>query len=104
MTPTNNPTMASSHPPPPAASTVDTDDSLVDVSTAPTTPDGSLTFSPVLEALRLRDALEGATTGRGTSVQETSLGGAMYPNRSEIRSICCVGAGYVGMFSPFGSF
>ncbi|RDL39925.1 Udp-glucose 6-dehydrogenase [Venustampulla echinocandica] len=87
--------MASAHLPS-AASTVDTDDCLVDASTAPTTPDGSLTFSPVLEALKLRDALEGATAGRGTSIQDTSLDGAMYPSRCEIRNVCCVGAGYVG--------
>lgn len=52
-----------------------------DASTAPTTPDGSLTFSPVLQATQLIDAFE-----LGPSV---------------VRNICCIGAGYVGMWLSY---
>jgi hypothetical protein len=52
----------------------------LDASTVPTTPEGSLIFSPRLAA----DA---------TDV------GAMVTNNTAlvVRNICCVGAGYVGM-------
>ena len=84
------------------ASTVDSDDNLLDISTAPTTPDGSLTFSPVLQALKLQDALEEAAGRRhsqrnGSGSLDTTLyssGGVTKAN--EVKNICCVGAGYVG--------
>lgn len=77
------------------ASTVDSED-LIDISTAPTTPDGSLTFSPVLQAMRLHDALEDASFGsskqriNSTSSLDVALQGG------GVKNICCVGAGYVG--------
>ena len=37
---------------------IEMEDDVLDNSTAPTSPEGSSTFSPVLQALRLRDALE----------------------------------------------
>ncbi|KUJ16623.1 udp-glucose 6-dehydrogenase [Mollisia scopiformis] len=78
------------------ASTVDSEDSLVDISTAPTTPDGSFSFSPVLQALKLQDALEDAASGRGKQ-SSTSLNAAMQSsNNGGVKNICCVGAGYVG--------
>ncbi|TVY83079.1 UDP-glucose 6-dehydrogenase [Lachnellula suecica] len=86
--------MDQNHPPP--ASSADTEDSLLDISTAPTTPDGSLTFSPVLQALRLRDALEDAAAGKSKQRQESASLDATLSSRSEIRNVCCVGAGYVG--------
>jgi hypothetical protein len=82
------------------ASTVDSEDSLLDISTAPTTPDGSLTFSPVLQALKLQDALEEASGRRysqrsGSGSMDATLlsnGGGLYG----VKNICCIGAGYVG--------
>lgn len=79
--------------PPPSSSAVDTEDGI-EISTAPTTPDGSLTFSPVLQALKLRDALEDAAAGK-ESQYSNSLD-AVLSNGLEITNICCVGAGYVG--------
>lgn len=87
--------MDKTHPPP--SSAVDSEDHLFDVSTAPTTPDGSLTFSPVLQALRLRDALDDAAADKGKPRQgSNSLDATLYSTRSEVRNVCCVGAGYVG--------
>jgi len=75
------------------------EDSLFDISTAPTTPDGSLTFSPVLQALKLQDALEDAASGQGKQrTGSTSLDAAMRSSGGGVKNICCVGAGYVGMF------
>jgi hypothetical protein len=80
------------------ASAVDSEDSIVDISTAPTTPDGSLSFSPVLQALKLQDALEDAASGRGKQrTSSTSLNAAMHSNNGGVKNICCIGAGYVGM-------
>jgi UDPglucose 6-dehydrogenase len=82
-----------------AASTMGSEDSLVDMSTstAPTTPDGSLTFSPVLQALKLEDALEDAAMGRNTQrTSNSSLEATIYRGRA-VKNICCIGAGYVGM-------
>ncbi|KAF4628272.1 hypothetical protein G7Y89_g9880 [Cudoniella acicularis] len=81
---------------PPPASTVDTEESLVDISTAPTTPDGSLTFSPVLQALKLRDALEDEASGKSIQRNTSSLDATLSSSRTEVRNVCCVGAGYVG--------
>jgi UDPglucose 6-dehydrogenase len=70
-------------------------------STAPTTPDGSLTFSPVLQAAQLLDAFEGmqVRTGRSSSatldLDETAT--------VVVRNICCVGAGYVGKLKTLNS-
>jgi UDPglucose 6-dehydrogenase len=82
------------------ASTVDSEDSLLDISTAPTTPDGSLTFSPVLQALKLQDALEEAVGRRHSQRNGSgSLDATLYSNGGGVhgvKNICCVGAGYVG--------
>jgi UDPglucose 6-dehydrogenase len=66
-------------------------------STAPTTPDGSLSFSPVLQAAQLLDAFDGAAgvqsrPGRGSSAT-LDLDGTI---PMVVKNICCVGAGYVG--------
>ena len=79
------------------SSTIYSDDSILDISTAPTTPDGSLTLSPVLHPFRLQDALEDATSkklteGRGRG----SFDAMLTPPTGVVRNICCVGAGYVG--------
>jgi UDPglucose 6-dehydrogenase len=85
------------------ASTVDSEDGLLDISTSPTTPDGShvsLGCSPVLQALKLQDALEEAA-GRQHGQRSAcgSLDAALYTahgNANGVKNICCVGAGYVG--------
>ncbi len=77
-------------------SNVDSEDNLVEISTAPTTPDGSLTFSPVLQALKLQDALEDAVHSRSKHIS-SSLDATMHSSRGGVKNICCVGAGYVGM-------
>lgn len=90
---------ANRHPSIPA-SNVDSEDSLIDVSTAPTTPDGSLTFSPILHPLKLQDALEEAAIRRSMqSIGIASLDAAMQSSQMGVKNICCVGAGYVGMWS-----
>lgn len=89
--------MDQNHPPPSSSSAVDTEDSFLDISTAPTTPDRSLTFSPVLQALRLRDALEDAAAGNSKQRQNSnSLDATVLLTKPEIKNVCCVGAGYVG--------
>jgi len=75
------------------SSTVYSDDSVVDNSTAPTTPDGSLTFSPALQALKIQDALEEA--GNRGRKDSRSLDRTLYSNDG-VKNICCIGAGYVG--------
>ncbi|KAH7309264.1 hypothetical protein BKA65DRAFT_170802 [Rhexocercosporidium sp. MPI-PUGE-AT-0058] len=81
---------------PNTVSEVDSDQYFNYVSTAPTTPDGSLTFSPILQAMRLHDALENASVGNttrrmaGTSLTENE------PGAMTVKNICCIGAGYVG--------
>ncbi|KAI9649767.1 hypothetical protein NHQ30_002348 [Ciborinia camelliae] len=60
------------------------DDGNHDMSTAPTTPDGSLTFSPLLQALSLDDDI-----AFGTSNNEI-------PSYNLLENVCCIGAGYVG--------
>lgn len=81
-------------------STVDSEESaLFDESTAPTTPDGSLTFSPVLQALRATDALEMDAIASLSALQPPSAatqGADAVP--VQVRNICCVGAGYVGVY------
>jgi hypothetical protein len=80
---------------------VDSDESAIDPSTAPTTPDGSLSFSPVLQAAQLLDAFDGrigdqTRPGRGSSATLDLDGTAPMV----VRNICCVGAGYVGELRP----
>lgn len=75
----------------------DSDESAIDPSTAPTTPDGSLSFSPVLQAAQLLDAFDGTAgvqsrPGRGSSAT-LDLDGTV---PMVVKNICCVGAGYVG--------
>jgi len=70
------------------------DTEVMDIFTAPTTPDGSLTFSPVLQALKLKDALENETLGKRKTIE--SLDNAHSSSYSEVRNVCCIGAGYVG--------
>ncbi|KAF7903704.1 uncharacterized protein EAF01_006753 [Botrytis porri] len=64
---------------------LDTDEITHDISTAPTTPDGSLTFSPILQALSLDDGI----------AFENSLRSENSTHRL-VQNVCCVGAGYVG--------
>ncbi|KAH7417771.1 UDP-glucose/GDP-mannose dehydrogenase family, central domain-containing protein [Cadophora sp. MPI-SDFR-AT-0126] len=66
------------------------------ISTAPTTPDGSLTFSPVLQAMKLHDALEDASVSAAMpNTVKVSVRGNV-PSKKRIQNICCIGAGYVG--------
>ncbi|RDW80441.1 hypothetical protein BP5796_05139 [Coleophoma crateriformis] len=77
-------------------STVVSDD-VMDNSTAPTTPEGSLTFSPVLQALKLQDALEDAVSQKDDlRAGSMSLNATLYTASPQVKKICCVGAGYVG--------
>lgn len=77
---------------------VDYDDN--EPSSAPTTPNGSVTFSPVIQPARVNDAFE----GMGSHITHTSRGSASSfeyidgTSQVPIRNICCVGAGYVGKF------
>lgn len=77
-------------------STVDSEENILDDSSAPTTPDGSLTFSPTLQALRIQDAFEGITTRKGRK-DSASLQETLNLSRTDVQNICCIGAGYVGM-------
>ncbi|CAD6448791.1 2a2b7f15-36fd-4ca9-bf0c-66fb039223ec [Sclerotinia trifoliorum] len=70
--------------PPKYSKSPDIDESIPDTSTAPTTPDDSLTFSPVLQALSLDDGI----TLENSPMDEIS---AHY-----VENVCIVGAGYVG--------
>lgn len=81
-------------------SSVDSEESaLFDESTAPTTPDGSLTFSPVLQALRATDALEMDAIASLSALQPPSTAAqASHVVPVQVRNICCVGAGYVGAY------
>jgi hypothetical protein len=83
----------------------DSDESTIDPSTAPTTPDGSLSFSPVLQAAQLLDAFDGragvqARPGRGSSAT-LDLDGT---SPMVVKNICCVGAGYVGELRLYYKF
>ncbi|PQE14941.1 UDP-glucose 6-dehydrogenase protein [Rutstroemia sp. NJR-2017a WRK4] len=64
------------------------DNDLHDLSTAPTTPDGSLTCSPVLRNLTLDDEIS-----VGNNDAATIMSSSPY---STLKNVCCVGAGYVG--------
>jgi UDPglucose 6-dehydrogenase len=65
-------------------------------STAPTTPEGSLSFSPVLRPLEVDDELA-RETPKPISVAGTAAGLNGLATAA-VRHICCVGAGYVGKF------
>ena len=72
-------------------------DSELEVSTAPTTPDGSLSFSPILPALRLQDALERESISRGGEMKALEALDNICPSLdNKVKNICCIGAGYVG--------
>jgi UDPglucose 6-dehydrogenase len=78
---------------------------LLDASTAPTTPEGSLSFSPVLRAARDVDiggyesgvAHHGRSRNSHQSLGLTLSNAASAQQIRAVRNICCVGAGYVGM-------
>jgi UDPglucose 6-dehydrogenase len=68
-----------------------------DASTAPTTPEGSLSFSPVIHATQ---GTNGVDDGIETSLNRRSrraIAASGVPTVDQIRRICCVGAGYVGV-------
>jgi UDPglucose 6-dehydrogenase len=81
----------------PPPSTVDSDDSLLDPSTAATTPAQSLTFSPVLHPSKFHDSLDEGST---PPITPASLNAARDAPAFRVRNICCVGAGYVGKCAP----
>jgi UDPglucose 6-dehydrogenase len=88
------------HPSIPSSNIDALEDSLLDISTAPTTPDSSLTFSPVLQASKLHDALEDAASGWGEQRTSTlSLDATIRACGGGVKNICCIGAGYVGELS-----
>lgn len=72
---------------------VDTEENaMLDTSTAATAPEGSQEFSPVMRPLvRPVDVEEVRTNGSRAN------GAAVASQSPAIRTICCVGAGYVGM-------
>ena len=73
---------------------------LFESSTAPTTPEGSLSFSPVLRPRnRANQDIESAnlaavSQSNSRSLSSTLLGASA--SSPAVRTICCVGAGYVG--------
>ncbi|KAH9213309.1 udp-glucose 6-dehydrogenase [Leptodontidium sp. 2 PMI_412] len=77
-------------------SEVDSEQYFNYISTAPTTPDGSLTFSPILQAMRLHDALETASVGDSTRRKAVASLNETTPGTMTVKNICCIGAGYVG--------
>ncbi|KAK8052221.1 UDP-glucose 6-dehydrogenase- variant [Apiospora rasikravindrae] len=65
-------------------------------STAPTTPEGSLSFSPILRAAA-DGALDIEYTSLAARANNMSLSSTrLEPRTPMVRNICCVGAGYVG--------
>ena len=79
---------------PPPPSTVDSEDSLLDPSTAATTPSPSLTFSPALHPTKLHDI------DSLSPPKIASLPTALHAPAFRVKNICCVGAGYVGECAP----
>ncbi|KAK1758874.1 hypothetical protein QBC47DRAFT_96572 [Echria macrotheca] len=79
---------------PPSPSSVDPEEAaLLDMSTAPTTPEGSLSYSPVLRPQ------DDPSFGRSRSTNGRPLSSALFDTTTRtppVRNICCVGAGYVG--------
>jgi hypothetical protein len=69
-----------------------------DVSTAPTTPEGSFSFSPVLQARNAEtmsyDKGGLAAKAEGSFMSLSGLASSLAT--PVVRNICCVGAGYVG--------
>ncbi|TGJ78953.1 hypothetical protein E0Z10_g9816, partial [Xylaria hypoxylon] len=68
-------------------------------STAPTTPDGHSSSSPVLRAERQDNSSHYASPGHSPSscqFADTSNNSTLLETRRSVRNICCVGAGYVG--------
>lgn len=76
------------------------DDNAPDSSTAPTTPDCSLNFSPVLLPSQLQDVLEDVIVGRSTLRQSRAILDTHPKSGAALKNICCIGAGYVGMCYP----
>jgi UDPglucose 6-dehydrogenase len=73
---------------------------FLDGSTAPTTPEGSLSFSPVLRPRQAGPA--GGDHAMLTPRLSPENDAAVAPFDApapipDVRTICCVGAGYVGM-------
>ena len=71
---------------------INDENTMLEGSTAPTTPEGSQEFSPVMRPLVRPVDVEDARTN-GSRVN----GAAVASQNPAIRTICCVGAGYVGM-------
>ncbi|KAK4126791.1 nucleotide sugar dehydrogenase [Parathielavia appendiculata] len=66
----------------------------LDDSTAPTTPDGSLSFSPQLQPQDVGGYVDGTSMiNRGSLSSDVLVAAAQAPL---VRNICCVGAGFVG--------
>jgi hypothetical protein len=75
------------------------EEGIMETSTAPTTPDGSLTFSPVLHPTQLMDAFAGMMGNPSTPTPTIrNVPTALDLNAHSVKNICCVGAGYVGEF------
>lgn len=87
------------HQPIPSSNIDVSKEGILNISAAPTTPDSSLSFSPVLQALKLQDALEDTVSGaRKQRTSSASLDPAIRTSGGGVKNICCVGAGYVGEF------
>ncbi len=73
-------------------------------STAPTTPEGSLSFSPVLRPRNGANLdIDTANLVAVSRNSNRSLSSALLDNTATpppVRTICCVGAGYVGKSLP----
>ncbi len=81
-------------------SAVDADElfAILDDSTAPTTPEGSLSFSPALRPQDDTAYLQGQSSrinGLPLSLSSALLNTTLQTPRV-VRNICCVGAGFVG--------
>ncbi len=70
---------------------------ILDDSTAPTTPEGSLSFSP---ALRPQDDVAYLNLQSRINGPSLSLSSALFSSTAQaprvVRNICCIGAGFVG--------
>jgi UDPglucose 6-dehydrogenase len=76
-------------------SVLETDELVaLDDSTAPTTPEGSLSFSPQLQPQDVLRYLDGDARDNGPSLSSDAFDVAAQPQ--PVRNICCVGAGFVG--------
>jgi hypothetical protein len=73
----------------------------LDDSTAPTTPEGSLSFSPQLHPQDVSAYLNGGLPENEAHLSPDLFGSAA--QSTPIRNICCVGAGFVGELSPLES-